>query len=198
MKVPQKIKKVSLVAAVSIAALLCAVMVLVTGCFGGDSGSSSGSRIHGSVSSFDGRLASYTPGDKESRQAGLLYYLCEILIPTAEAGTAGVAVSVAGTDISTTTNPDGDFVLTGIPEGAVLINFSYGGETYSYQLNVPANATIGMENVTISGGSVSVGKIEVEVEDDNNDGIDDDLDDSQDDDVDDGVDDGQDDDIDNS
>ncbi len=51
------------------------------------------------------------------------------------AGLAGVNVAVEGTDLSTTTGPNGAFELRGVPAGRVRLRFQGSGASGTLELN---------------------------------------------------------------
>jgi len=107
--------------------ILAAMMVAVTACGGnatlspvGPSSSSAGASISGTVSGI-GATAT------RSLDAGAFSMLA--------ATSSSVTVTVAGTNISTTTDGQGQFTLNNVPEGTVTLNFTGSGSTATITLS---------------------------------------------------------------
>lgn len=95
-----------------------------------------------------------------------------------------VEVSVAGTDLSSTTASDGLFVISGVPPGEQTVVFSRDTVAAPLLLQVPSNSVIELQNVRVAEGVVRVSRIRVS-ESDDDDGDDRDDDNNPDDDDDD-------------
>ena len=135
-------------------------MLLTAGCLGGSGG---GGGVVESAATIRGVVASFEEGDG-----------------------ADVAVSVAGTDLASTTADDGFFALSGVPPGNRRVVFARDGTQGDLSLDVPERAIIELDNVRVQSGRAEPDSIRVEVEDDTSA---DSLDDASDDAVDDGDDD---------
>ena len=137
------------------------------------SDSNGGSRIEGTVNSFSGGGAFF-----KAYQPGVVAGLLDLAVTPALAGVAGVRVTVEGTDLSVTTGEDGSFVINGVPEGRQELIFSLDGATTSLEVDVPGDSVVILNDVNVSGDSVSVGSVAVEPiedgsDDNDNDGADD-------------------------
>jgi hypothetical protein len=106
--------------------ILAAMIVAVTACGGnatlspvGPSSSSAGASISGTVSGI-GVTAT------RALDAGAFSTL---------AATSSVTVSIAGTNISTTTDGQGQFTLNNVPEGTVTLNFTGSGSAATITLS---------------------------------------------------------------
>ena len=169
----QKIRS-GMIVALTAFALVGALMVV--SCNDDESSGDGSTTVSGVVETFSGGTA-YFKATHPSVWAGLL----DLAVSPAFAGVAGVTVRVAGTDIEVTTGEDGSFVLTGVPEGPQQLIFSMGGVSSTLDLDVPANATIILNDVNVDGDSVSVGSIEVTSNDEDaneNDDVDDNANDN--------------------
>lgn len=142
--------------------------LVMTGCEGGGGGSSGRSTIQGNVNTFSVAGRFYMPERESGFWRGLAGKLVAFAVPTARAGTAGVAVSVQGTDISGTTDASGNFILSGVPGGQQVIVFTYNGVTSSLSLNVPDYGVVKLSGVNVNNDSVTVREIEVEEYEDDN------------------------------
>jgi hypothetical protein len=106
--------------------IFAAMMVAVTACGGnatlspvGPSSSSAGASISGTVSGI-GVTAT------RALDAGAFSML---------AATSSVTVSIAGTNVSTTTDGQGQFTLNNVPEGTVTLNFTGSGSNATITLS---------------------------------------------------------------
>lgn len=137
--------------------LLAAAMAVV-GCESssdGSGGSPDGnSTVQGTVISYSGATAFFTP----VAPRGWLARIGDLLAPPAlAAGRAGVNVRVSGTGLDATTDGNGFFVLSGVPAGSQTLDFSLGTDSATYVLFVPENATISLNAIVVSDGAVRPG-----------------------------------------
>jgi len=168
------------------AALLAAVAIgLSTACDGGGGGGGpdGSSTIQGTVDSFSGGGAFYMPREKGGRLEQLADSVIEWFVPSAQAAVGGVTVSVAGTDLSGTTDETGFFILSGVPGGNQTLIFSYNGQTSTLPVVVPDDGLLVLAGVDVVNGNVNVDNITVvENENGNDNGNDDNGNDNGDDD----------------
>jgi hypothetical protein len=121
-------------------------LVLTIACGGSESGSPSGPSPAGPGSGSAGATVSGTvlgPGGSAA-------------VRTHGAGLGGVKVSVEGTDLSATTNANGDFSLRGVPPGLVRLLFQGAGATGSVELNDVAQSQSISISVVVNGPNVEV------------------------------------------
>ncbi len=146
--------------------MLASVLALpLMGCDsgGGGDGPSGNSTVQGNVDSISGGAATYRPASRDGWR-GILAQVAELVLPRAWAAVEGVTIRVVGTDLVATTADDGSFIISGVPAGQQTLIFSYGSTTSSLDVNVPANATVRLQNIDVSSGSVDVGTVDVKVE----------------------------------
>lgn len=136
-------------------------LLLIAGCNGGDGSSPSGtSTVQGNVSSFSIGNVSFVPSEKP----GFLATILDILVPRAEAAVGGVGVEMMGTDLSTTTDNNGYFIMSGAPSGDHQMRFMYNGETSTFDINVPEDGTVTMGDIRCVGRqTASVGHMNVQM-----------------------------------
>lgn len=84
-------------------------------------------------------------------------------------GEAGVQVGVAGTELETTTDAQGFFILSGVPGGVQQVVFSRGGFGRSTDADVPEHGTVVMNGVRVDDRGVDVDDVDTDVADDSND-----------------------------
>ena len=118
---------------------VCAATLLAAGCLGGSGG---GGGVVESAATIRGVVASFEEGDG-----------------------ANVAVSVTGTDLSSSTAGDGFFVLSGVPPGNRRVVFARDGTQGDLSLDVPERAIIELNNVRVRSGRAEPESVRVEVED---------------------------------
>ena len=98
--------------------------------------------------------------------------------PARAAGVAGVTVSLEGTDFVTTTDENGEFEITDVPEGEYVLVISLGDAKGTYPIKIDDGVVVRLENISVADdGSVTVEKVTVtEVDDDSehDDSVDDD------------------------
>lgn len=149
---------------------LCLFMVFgLAACSGGGGGGVSGgaATVRGVVVTFDdGQSAFYSPRDVQD--AGLLArWLVLFPVASAHAGVGGVTVRVENTDLLGTTDSEGFFILSGVPPGDQVLTFSRNGTSSSLDVSVPANSSVDLGDVRVSGGRATPGDISVEIFEDN-------------------------------
>ena len=137
-----------------------AVMLVFTACEGGG-GSSGGATLSGNVESFTASGQVFLPQQRHGRIAHLLSALSDMIASPAVASVSGVKISVSGSDQTAATQPDGSFVIFNVPAGLQTLLFSFNGAQASLEVNVPANGTIELENVEVSNAGVSVRRIAI-------------------------------------
>ena len=159
--------KEKLMIACAASAVALALGVTVTGCDGGGGGAGASApagaagTLTGNVASFKAGGVSFYPAGRPGMLARWSDAAANIFVATAEAGMAGVQVTVLGTGITATTDADGNFVLTGVPAGNIELVFTMGAHSAILALNVAADTTIQLDDVNISETSVSVGSVKV-------------------------------------
>lgn len=136
-------------------------LLILAGCNGGDGSSPSGtSTVQGNVSSFSIGNVSFVPPGKP----GFLAAILDILVPRAEAAVGGVGVRMMGTDLSTSTDDNGYFIMSGAPSGDHQMRFMYNEETSTVDINVPENGTVTMGDIRCVGQqAASVGHMNVQM-----------------------------------
>lgn len=117
------------------AAIALAASSLNLGCLGGSGG---GGVIEGAAT-IRGVVASYEDGGGEN-----------------------VEVSVAGTDLASTTADDGFFVLSGVPPGDQSVVFARGGTDGRLNVAVPPDSVVELQNVRVRDGNATAESIRVE------------------------------------
>ena len=138
-------------------AILLTLLIAGTGCDSGGGGddSTGTTTIEGSIQSFttDG-LAQYISTPKASFPVRCFQSLKSMLVPDAAAatGTPGVNVSVANTDLSTQTDENGFFIISGVPQGNQQLLCEYQGQYAQLDCYCPSNSTIRLNNVVCQGG----------------------------------------------
>ena len=136
---------------------LTSLIVLGIGCDSGDDGDdvSGTTTVEGTIQSFtiDG-VAQYLRTPKKNILAQSLHALYDVFIPNASAQTEAqdVQVSVANTDLSTTTDENGFFIISGIPQGNQRLLCDYQGQRAEIDFYCPSNSTIYLNNVECQGG----------------------------------------------
>ena len=119
-------------------------LVLLAGCNNGDgSGPDGNSTVQGNVASFSAGNASFAPGSSSS---------------------AGVVVRMMGTDLSTMTDSDGDFVMSGVPAGNHEMQFMFNNQVSTLEVDVPVDGTLTLGDIRCVGQqSASVGHMNVQM-----------------------------------
>jgi hypothetical protein len=154
--------------AMVLVALTLVGAMIVASCDSGDdkgSGASGSTTIIGSVNSYVAGSSFVVPVRRASGLAVMLDRALGVLVASANAGLGGVTVSVQGTDLSTVAAEDGSFVISGVPAGVQQLVFRYGDSTAYLSIEVPENATITLSGIEIVNGSVNIGGMNVEVND---------------------------------
>lgn len=82
---------------------------------------------------------------------------------------ANVDVSVAETDLGSTTADDGFFIVSGVPPGNRQMVFARGGARGTLGLNVPPKSTIDLQNVRVRDGEAEADEIKIERHDEEDD-----------------------------
>lgn len=149
----------------TVVGMLMASALFMASCDGGGGGGSSGTTIIGSVNSYVAGSSFFAPERHASRWAKAADRLASLLVPKALAGLSGVIVTVVGTDLTAVAGDDGSFVISGVPAGTQQLKFQYGDSTAYWSVEVPENATITLSGIEISGGSVNIADMNVEVND---------------------------------
>ena len=140
----------------AVSLIVCA-FVLATGCGGSGNPSPAGPSPTESntppppAPSASGATVSGTVTAGASGQARV-YALGQAL----GAGLPGVTVSVEGTDLSTTTGPDGAFELRGVPPGRVRLRFQGSGATGTLELTDVSQTEEIALTVVVSGSTVEL------------------------------------------
>ena len=143
--------------AAATAITLVSATVFLASCEGG--GNTSGnSTITGNVSSYSAGSALFLPTRHEGGVARFLLALGDFLVPSAQAAAAvqGVHIKMVGTDLETDTDADGMFTLSGVPDGNHQMEFDYNGNVAFFNMNVPDNAIITMNNIHVAGSMVTM------------------------------------------
>jgi hypothetical protein len=142
------------------------MLIALAACSGGGGGGVSGgaATVRGVVVTFDdGTTAFYSPRDVQDVAALPRWFSSLRIINTACAGVGGVTVGVQGTDLVGTTDSEGFFIISGVPPGDQVLVFSRNGASSTLGLAVPANSSIDLGDVRISGGSATPGDVRVEI-----------------------------------
>ena len=136
-------------------------LVLIAGCYSGDGGGPEGtSTIEGTVSSFAIGNASYVP----QGMPGILCEVINFIVPDAEAGTGGVGVHMVGTDLSTTTDDYGYFIMSGAPAGRHQLQFIFNEQTSVLDVDVPEDGTLTLSDIRCTGQQTAkVGRMSVQM-----------------------------------
>lgn len=155
---------------VFVLALSAHILVLSSGCEGGGGdGPDGSSTVQGTVDSFSSNGAFYMPTEPGGPLEQLARHILNVIVPQAHAAVRGVTVSVQGTGLSGTTDDTGFFIISGVPPGAQVLEYTLNGQTERLNVNVPDNGIVTLNNITIGGGSVRVASVQVvEFEDDDN------------------------------
>lgn len=140
---------------VSAAITLAGAVVFLASCEG-EGDSSGNSTITGNVSSYLAGSAFFVPTRHERGVARFLSALGDLLVPSAQAAVPGVHVKMVGTDLETDTDADGMFTLSGVPSGNRQMEFDYGGNMAFFNMNVPDNAMITMDDIHVTGSMVTM------------------------------------------
>lgn len=152
--------------AVVLGVAVMAGALIVASCDSSDSNGVSGNTtIIGNVSSYVAGSTFFTPSRRARGLARILDRALNLLVPPAVAGLGGVTITVAGTDLKAEAEDDGSFVISGVPAGAQQLIFTYGESTALLSIDVPANATITLSGIAISGGTVNIGGVSIQVND---------------------------------
>ncbi len=152
-------------AIVSVIGALTLGGLLMAGCESGGSGSGGGggpagnSTIQGTVASFSSGSAFFIPA--ESR--GLIARALDLFVPDALAAQANVNVRIRKTDMEATTDSAGYFIISGVPAGTHVLDFTLGSATAPITLIVPDNSTITLNGIKVANETVSPGSIETVV-----------------------------------
>jgi hypothetical protein len=73
-----------------------------------------------------------------------------------DAGLGGITISIAGTDLSTTTSPSGAFALHGVPPGLVRLQFQGAGASGTLDLNDVSQAEQISLSVVVNGSTIEL------------------------------------------
>jgi len=124
--------------------------LFVVGC---ESEEDAGAPSAGSGSAvISGNVTSVGDGPDSARRASAL--------PVAKsAGNAGVLVSIVGTDISATTDENGNFTLSGAPGGVIEIRFESEYGVGILVMEVQDGSTIELRDVRVMHDRVEVGQV---------------------------------------
>ena len=145
----------------AVVALALAGSLLMVSCESTGVGGTGSSQIQGTVNSFSSGGATFkavSPGDEPGRTlAGFL----DLVVPPAMAAIGGVTVHLAGTDIATSTDANGSFILSGVPGGEYELVFSYGSASASMTLDVADHTLVTISGVDVSGDNVSYASMTV-------------------------------------
>jgi hypothetical protein len=125
------------------AAAVGVVCQLAGGCVGGGGGGG----VAESVATIRGTVASFEGGSG-----------------------ANVDVSVAETDVGSTTADDGFFIMSGVPPGDRRVVFARGASSGSLRLHVPPRSTIELTNVRVNDGEAEPDDIDVKINEDDDSG----------------------------
>ena len=95
----------------------------------------------------------------------------DLLVPNAHAAVGGVTVLVDGTDLATTTDDDGFFIISGVPPGLdIRLIFSRDDRDAVFTLDVPRDSEIDLRNIRVVDEVVQVDEIAVIVNEEEVDG----------------------------
>lgn len=150
------------------AALVSFHLAFVVGCTGGGGGADGRSTVEGNVNTFSVAGHFYAPEKDAGMWATIGGRVLEWVLPSAHAGIGGVTVHVQGTDITGTTDDRGNFILSGVPGGQQVIEFTYNGVTSTLTLNVPDYGLVKLSGVNVNDSGVYVREIEIEEYEDEN------------------------------
>ena len=116
-------------------------IVLLAGCNSGDGSRPEGnSTVQGNVASFSAGAVSLAPGG------------------------AGVDVRMLGTGLSTTTDSDGDFVMSGVPAGNHEMQFMFNDQVSTLEVDVPEDGILTLGDIRCVGQqSASVGHMNMQM-----------------------------------
>ena len=124
------------------------MLFYLAGCDGGDeSGPGGTSTVQGNVLSFSVGSVSHVPPGKP----GILAALVNLIVPDAEAAAGGIGVHMVGTGLSSTTDNDGFFIMSGAPAGRHQLQFMFGGQTSTLEVDVPDDGTLILDDIRCTG-----------------------------------------------
>lgn len=130
------------------------------GCDSNDSEDASSSESTGaSTATVTGNIASFSA----SKSAETRWFAKPLTNTVSEI--SGVVISVAGTTLTATTDSGGSFTLSGVPTGEVELSFVSGTSTVTYRVVVPEGSVVRLKNITISGNTITVERVEIEYPD---------------------------------
>jgi hypothetical protein len=117
----------------------------LTGCDSGDGSSPEGtSTVQGNVASYSIDGVAYVPGE--------------------ETAVGGVGVHMMGTDLSTTTDDNGYFIMSGVPAGLHQMQFMFNGQISTIDVNVPDDGIVTMQDIRCYGQQpATVGHMNVQM-----------------------------------
>ena len=121
------------------------------------------STIRGTVASFENEQAFFVPTPKPSALEQAVADVMELIVPSAHARRGGIVVRVRNTDLSTTTSSDGFFVISGVPPGNQVLIFSIEEKSAELPLDIPANSTTELEEISINEGVAKAARVNVEI-----------------------------------
>jgi hypothetical protein len=125
--------------------LAASALVLTIACGGSDGGSPAGPSPAGPAGSTGATVSGTVQGPGGAAAVRAL-----------GAGLGGVKVSVEGTDLSATTNSNGDFSLKGVPPGLVRLLFQGAGATGTIDLNDVGQSEAISISVVVNGSNLEV------------------------------------------
>jgi hypothetical protein len=127
-----------------------------------DSDSPSGNAtIQGTVTTFT--LSQMRPSLPPPRNAREFFAaLGDLLVPPAMATVANVNVRIVGTDLETTTDANGYFILSGVPAGVRQLEFAYAGNLGTYSVGVPESGVVTLNDIHFSGQTITVGDVQID------------------------------------
>lgn len=79
--------------------------------------------------------------------------------------TGGVVVGLTNSDVGTTTDNSGYFVMTGVPAGPQHMYFDVNGTQSMLDVNVPQNGTLYLDNVQCRSPQASYGRMRTQMND---------------------------------